>query len=183
MDGLNLVVKEASYVNARDGVVVLSVNAGAFEEIGSWVLPVDPFDVEGQADALEAALALPEEERRSRLEAVREHIRVHDLLHWIDALLSDLDRASTMPEPSATSRMSMSPGRAHGRRGSKPMLRRRATARAFVRMAPETPQRLGDLPKGDVLTTAQLAGIMAAKRTSDLFPLPPSAALRSSTSH
>ncbi len=97
MDGLNLVVKEASYVNAREGVVVLSVNAGAFEEIGSWVVPVDPFDVEGQADALEAALALPEEERRSRLDAIRQHIRVHDLSHWIDAQLSDLDRASTMP--------------------------------------------------------------------------------------
>jgi cyclic pyranopterin monophosphate synthase len=55
--------------------------------------------------------------------------------------------------------------------GSKPMSRRRAIARAFVRMAPETPQRLGDLPKGDVLTTAQLAGIMAAKRTADLIPL------------
>ena len=55
--------------------------------------------------------------------------------------------------------------------GSKPMSRRRAVARAFVRMSSETPQRLGDLPKGDVLTTAQLAGIMAAKRTSDLIPL------------
>jgi cyclic pyranopterin phosphate synthase len=55
--------------------------------------------------------------------------------------------------------------------GSKPMSRRRAVARAFVRMAPETVQRLGDLPKGDALTTAQLAGIMAAKNTSDLIPL------------
>jgi cyclic pyranopterin phosphate synthase len=55
--------------------------------------------------------------------------------------------------------------------GSKPMSRRRAIARAFVRMSPDTPRRLGDLPKGDVLTTAQLAGIMAAKRTSDLIPL------------
>jgi cyclic pyranopterin monophosphate synthase len=55
--------------------------------------------------------------------------------------------------------------------GSKPMSRRRAVARAAVRMAPETSQRLGDLPKGDALTTAQLAGIMAAKKTSDLIPL------------
>ncbi|MDX6438928.1 MAG: cyclic pyranopterin monophosphate synthase [Gaiellaceae bacterium] len=55
--------------------------------------------------------------------------------------------------------------------GSKPMSRRRAVASAFVRMAPETVQRLGDLPKGDALTTAQLAGIMAAKKTSDLIPL------------
>ena len=55
--------------------------------------------------------------------------------------------------------------------GGKPLSRRRAVARASVRMAPETAQRLGDLPKGDALATAQLAGIMAAKRTSDLIPL------------
>jgi cyclic pyranopterin phosphate synthase len=55
--------------------------------------------------------------------------------------------------------------------GSKPMSRRRAVARASVRMAGETARRLGDLPKGDALAAARLAGIMAAKRTSDLIPL------------
>lgn len=55
--------------------------------------------------------------------------------------------------------------------GHKPLSRRRAVARAAVLMAPETVARLGGLPKGDALTTAQLAGIMAAKRTSDLIPL------------
>jgi cyclic pyranopterin phosphate synthase len=55
--------------------------------------------------------------------------------------------------------------------GAKPLSRRRATARGAVRMAPETAKRLHDLPKGDALTTAQLAGIMAAKRTSELIPL------------
>jgi cyclic pyranopterin monophosphate synthase len=55
--------------------------------------------------------------------------------------------------------------------GAKPLSRRRATARGAVRMAPETARRLHDLPKGDALTTAQLAGIMAAKRTSELIPL------------
>ena len=55
--------------------------------------------------------------------------------------------------------------------GGKPLSRRRAVARATVRMAPETARRLRDLPKGDALTTAQLAGIMAAKRTSELIPL------------
>ena len=55
--------------------------------------------------------------------------------------------------------------------GSKPVSRRRATARATVRMAPETARRLRDLPKGDALATAQLAGIMAAKRTAALIPL------------
>jgi cyclic pyranopterin phosphate synthase len=55
--------------------------------------------------------------------------------------------------------------------GSKPLSRRRAVARAVVQMAQETARRLRELPKGDALTTAQIAGIMAAKRTSDLIPL------------
>jgi cyclic pyranopterin phosphate synthase len=55
--------------------------------------------------------------------------------------------------------------------GGKPLTRRRAVASATVVMAPETARRLRELPKGDALTTAQLAGIMAAKRTSELIPL------------
>jgi cyclic pyranopterin phosphate synthase len=55
--------------------------------------------------------------------------------------------------------------------GSKPVSRRRARARAVVRMAPETSARLAELPKGDALAAARLAGIMAAKRTSELIPL------------
>ena len=55
--------------------------------------------------------------------------------------------------------------------GGKPLSRRRAVAHATVRMAPETAARLRDLPKGDALVTAQLAGIMAAKRTAELIPL------------
>jgi len=55
--------------------------------------------------------------------------------------------------------------------GGKPVSRRRARARAVVRMAPETAARLGELPKGDALAAARLAGIMAAKRTSELIPL------------
>jgi cyclic pyranopterin phosphate synthase len=55
--------------------------------------------------------------------------------------------------------------------GAKPLSRRRAVAHAEVRMSPGTTDRLRDLPKGDALATAQLAGIMAAKRTSDLIPL------------
>ena len=55
--------------------------------------------------------------------------------------------------------------------GHKPLSRRRATARGAVRMAPETARRLRELPKGDALATAQIAGILAAKRTSELIPL------------
>jgi cyclic pyranopterin monophosphate synthase len=55
--------------------------------------------------------------------------------------------------------------------GGKPLSRRRAVAHAQVQMSPSTSRRLHDLPKGDALATAQLAGIMAAKRTSELIPL------------
>jgi cyclic pyranopterin phosphate synthase len=55
--------------------------------------------------------------------------------------------------------------------GGKPLSRRRAVARGVVRMAPETARRLRELPKGDALAIAQVAGIMAAKRTGELIPL------------
>ncbi len=55
--------------------------------------------------------------------------------------------------------------------GGKPLSRRRAVAAASIRMAPETARRLRELPKGDALATAQVAGIMAAKRTAELIPL------------
>jgi trehalose 6-phosphate synthase len=96
MDGLNLVVKEAPLVNTRDGAVVLSENTGAYEEIGDWTIPIDPFDVEQTAGALEQALALPADERRTRRDALCAHVRTHDLRAWIDAQLVDLDRATTM---------------------------------------------------------------------------------------
>jgi cyclic pyranopterin monophosphate synthase len=55
--------------------------------------------------------------------------------------------------------------------GDKPLSRRRAVARAVVRVAPATVGQLASLPKGDALVTAKLAGIQAAKRTSELIPL------------
>ena len=55
--------------------------------------------------------------------------------------------------------------------GGKPLSHRRAVASGQVQMSSATSRRLHDLPKGDALATAQLAGIMAAKRTSDLIPL------------
>jgi trehalose 6-phosphate synthase len=90
-DGLNLVAKEAFLLNTRDGALVLSENAGAHEELGEWAVSVGPFDVSGQADALYEALMLPAVERRRRAEAIRAHVRAHDIREWIDAQLEDLD--------------------------------------------------------------------------------------------
>ena len=90
-DGLNLVAKEAFLLNERHGALVLSENAGAHEELGEWAVTVDPFDVSGQADALYEALTLPAGERRRRADAIRAHVRTHDIREWIDAQLRDLD--------------------------------------------------------------------------------------------
>jgi trehalose 6-phosphate synthase len=91
-DGLNLVAKEAPLVNERDGVLVLSENTGAHAELGRFALTVNPFDVTGQAEAIHTALQLSAEERRARLEAIRAHVREHDLEAWIGGQLADLDR-------------------------------------------------------------------------------------------
>jgi trehalose 6-phosphate synthase len=93
-DGMNLVAKEAPLVNERDGVVVLSENTGAHAELGEWAVSVNPFDVAGQATALADALELSETERRRRLEAIRAHVREHDIGAWIELQLVALDRVA-----------------------------------------------------------------------------------------
>ena len=171
-DGLNLVAKEAPLVNERDGVLVLSENAGSHEELGAWALSVNPFDVEGQADAIYAALTMPLEERRARLEAIGAHVRAHDVGGMAPM-------AARRPRPARAGPQLMgdlSHVDESGRVrmvdvGAKPQSKRRARARAEVRMQRETARRLRELPKGDALAAAQIAGIMAAKRTSDLIPL------------
>jgi trehalose 6-phosphate synthase len=91
-DGMNLIAQESSLVNERDGVVILSENTGAYETIGEFAIAVNPFDVTGQAVAMAEAIELPLAERRRRIEGLRAHVREHDLVAWIDAQLSDLDR-------------------------------------------------------------------------------------------
>jgi trehalose 6-phosphate synthase len=104
MDGLNLVAKEAPLVNRRDGVLVLSREAGAFEELGEWVVPVDPLDVEGQAAALERAIGLPAEVRRSWLDSIRRLVRTHDVDAWADRELAELDARAPREDAGATMR-------------------------------------------------------------------------------
>jgi trehalose 6-phosphate synthase len=93
-DGLNLVAKEAPLVNERDGVLILSENAGAHEELGPWALSVNPFDLEAQSHAIHRAIGMSLDERRARIESIREHIRSHDVAGWLVTQLEDLDHWS-----------------------------------------------------------------------------------------
>jgi trehalose 6-phosphate synthase len=93
-DGMNLVAKEAPLVNERDGVLLLSENTGAHDELAQWSVVVNPFDVVGQAEAIHAALELSPADRRARIEAIRAHVREHDIESWLSAQLADLDAVS-----------------------------------------------------------------------------------------
>jgi trehalose 6-phosphate synthase len=90
-DGMNLVAKE--YIAAQDpedpGVLVLSRFAGAARELRGALL-VNPYDVDGTANAIARALSMPLEERRQRWEGMMEHLLEHDVLRWCDDFLTDL---------------------------------------------------------------------------------------------
>ena len=90
-DGLNLVAKEAPFVNEREGVVVLSETAGAHEELEDFVVSVNPFDVAGQAEALHEAVTLGIDARRRRIEGIRARVREHSIAAWTAQQLHDLD--------------------------------------------------------------------------------------------
>jgi trehalose 6-phosphate synthase len=91
-DGMNLVSKEGPLVNTRDGMIVLSENTGAHEELGECALSVNPFDVQEQADAIHHALTASPEERRRRMDALRRVITSRTPLDWIDQQLADIDQ-------------------------------------------------------------------------------------------
>jgi trehalose 6-phosphate synthase len=86
-DGLNLVAKEGPLVNRRDGVVCLSTEAGAYEEMRRAVIPLHPFDIEQMAAALDDALALPLDERAARARKVHELAAARTSAMWLDDLL------------------------------------------------------------------------------------------------
>jgi trehalose 6-phosphate synthase len=90
-DGMNLVAKEAPAVNTRDGVVMLSENTGAHEELGDCTLTVNPFDIQEQADTIYRALTMDPEERRLRATRLRELARERDPGVWISEQLADID--------------------------------------------------------------------------------------------
>jgi trehalose 6-phosphate synthase len=91
-DGMNLVAKEGPAVNQRDGVLVLSENAGAYAELGRHALGVNPFDISETADALATALEMNEPERARRAKGLRAAVARNRLDQWVPKQLADLAR-------------------------------------------------------------------------------------------
>jgi trehalose 6-phosphate synthase len=82
-DGLNLVAKEGPLVNRRDGVLVLSREAGAVDELGEQALVVNPYDVSATAAALDRALAMDPVERATRAAALRATVGARTAADWL----------------------------------------------------------------------------------------------------
>jgi trehalose 6-phosphate synthase len=91
-DGMNLVSKEGPLVNQRNGMVILSENTGAHEELGDCSISVNPFDVQEQADAIHYALTAPEDERRRRWQQLHRIITSRTPSDWIDRQLEDIEQ-------------------------------------------------------------------------------------------
>jgi trehalose 6-phosphate synthase len=87
-DGLNLVAKEGPLLNQRHGVVVLSPEAGAYDELAEAVLPIHPYDIEQGAHALHTALAMPHDERAARASRLAHLAAVHTPQTWLRELLN-----------------------------------------------------------------------------------------------
>jgi trehalose 6-phosphate synthase len=91
-DGLNLVAKEGPLVNANDGVVVLSREAGAWEELYPAAVGINPFDVSETAHALELALCMDPGERAARAALLRETVLGRTAADWLADQLDMADR-------------------------------------------------------------------------------------------
>lgn len=87
-DGLNLVAKEGPLLNRVDGVLVLSRQAGAWEELAPAALVVNPFDVSGTADALHRALAMDPAGRATRASQLRSIVRARTSADWMQDQLA-----------------------------------------------------------------------------------------------
>ena len=90
-DGMNLVAKESAVVNEKNGVLILSENAGAHEELEESALTVNPFDLDEQAEAIYAALTMPGEERECRSSALRETVKSNTIEDWVEAQMEDIE--------------------------------------------------------------------------------------------
>ena len=91
-DGMNMVAKEGALVNRRDGVLVLSRQAGAWDELGGAAVGVNPFDLTATADALEVALTMAPEERAERSRRLARLVSARTASDWLDDQLRTATR-------------------------------------------------------------------------------------------
>ena len=100
-DGMNLVAMEGPLVNKRNGVLVLSRNAGAFARLGRHAVPINPFDLNETADAIRFALEMPNDQRMRRARGLARAVLAHSPARWLTTQLRDVDAAQGLGSESA----------------------------------------------------------------------------------
>ncbi len=93
-DGLNLVAKEGPILNQRDGVVLLSTEAGAWDEVGDTALPVHPFDIEQTAAQLHRALTMSAADRTAHADSMRQLSTARTPADWLADQIAAASNAS-----------------------------------------------------------------------------------------
>ena len=103
-DGMNLVAKEGALLNRKDGVLILSEEAGVAEEFGDAPIRISPYDVFDTREAIHRALVMSEEERHSRAEELRTQVRENNIHRWFARQLADAQSKlpNSIPEASAS---------------------------------------------------------------------------------
>ncbi|MFW5696902.1 MAG: alpha,alpha-trehalose-phosphate synthase (UDP-forming) [Phototrophicaceae bacterium] len=98
-DGMNLVAKEGALVNERNGVLILSENAGAVYELGDQALVINPFDIHSTALAMDRALKMSAAEREKRAKAMNRQVINASVKTWFRRQLDDALKALGLEEP------------------------------------------------------------------------------------
>ncbi len=89
-DGMNLIAKEAGLINRKGGVIILSENAGAHEELGDYCISVSPFDLESQSRALYQALTMEKDDKERLAGKIKETVKLNDIHKWIETQFVDI---------------------------------------------------------------------------------------------
>lgn len=90
IDGMNLVAKEGSLVNRRDGVLILSEAAGSYDQLREFALSIGPADIEGSVRALHHALRMGARERKRRSQGLRKLVQEEGVREWLMRQFRDL---------------------------------------------------------------------------------------------
>jgi trehalose 6-phosphate synthase len=93
---MNLVSKEGPILNQRDGVLLLSENAGSFDELRECAIQVSPMDISSGAEALKMALTMEQEDRAAMSAKLQEKIKANTAVDWLGGQLDDIVRAEKL---------------------------------------------------------------------------------------
>jgi trehalose 6-phosphate synthase len=96
-DGMNLVAKEYIAASPDDGMLILSDQTGAADELSDAII-INPYDIEQLSDAIKLSIEMPKEERKARMQRMREIVAKQNVFRWAGKFLNDLLDLKPVPD-------------------------------------------------------------------------------------